>query len=348
MALELEFIINDESVNRYGYRVLSAGIQTGNFLKNPVCLVQHRSEYLSVGKWKELKVAGNKFIAKLEFDEGDEEAVKIYNKYKNGYMSAVSISILEITESEDPKYLLPGQKYPTILECELLEISLVTVPGNANSLKLMNKEGKEKQLSLLTENVDINQNQNKNMTEEQLKAENDKLRKQLAAELADMHCKRGVITASELDFYKKAAENDYDGTKKVLEAKVVAKAEDNTNAKQLAAQLVEMHQKRGAITATELAFYTKAAEGDYEGTKKVLEAKKGTEGLEKFVNNLSNDKNANSDTEDRSKWGFKEWYQKDLDGLQKMETEKPEDYKKLQLSYRNQLKSENVYIPTEE
>lgn len=347
MALELEFVINDESVNRYGYRILSAGIKTDNFLKNPVCLVQHRSEYLSVGKWKNLKVDGNKFTATLEFDEGDEEAVKIYNKYKNGYMSAVSISMLEISESTDVKYLLPGQKYPTILECELLEISLVTVPGNANSLKLMNAEGKEKQLSLITQNSD-NQNQNKKMTEEQLKAENDKLKKQLAAELADMHCKRGVITASELDFYKKAAENDYEGTKKVLEAKVVAKAEDNTNAKQLAAQLVEMHQKRGAITATELDFYKKAAEGDYEGTKKVLEAKKGTEGLGEFVNNLSNDKNANSNTEDRSKWGFNDWYKKDLDGLQKMETEKPDEYKKLQLAYRNQLKAENVYIPAED
>lgn len=347
MELELEFVINDESVNRYGWWFLSNGGKWENFLKNPVALVQHKNEYLSVGRWKDINVKEGILTAKCEFDEEDPMAVKIYKKYKNGFMSAISLSLMEIVSTDDSKYLKHGQKYPTVLEWEPLEISFVTVPGNANSLKLMNAEGKEKQLSLITQNSD-NQNQNKKMTEEQLKAENDKLKKQLAAELADMHCKRGVITASELDFYKKAAENDYEGTKKVLEAKVVAKAEDNTNAKQLAAQLVEMHQKRGAITATELDFYKKAAEGDYEGTKKVLEAKKGTEGLGEFVNNLSNDKNANSNTEDRSKWGFNDWYKKDLDGLQKMETEKPEEFKRLQLAYRNQLKSENVYIPAED
>ncbi len=348
MALELTFIINDESVNRYGYRILSAGIQTENFLKNPVCLVQHKNEYLSVGKWKGFKQESVKLSAVLEFDEGDEDAVKIYNKYKNGYMSAVSLSMLEITESEDPKYLLAGQKYATILECELLEISLVTVPGNANSLKLLAPDGKEKKLSLLTINNNDHKNQIKMVTKtpEELQTENDGLKKTLAVNLVKQHLDRGAITVDNKDFFEKNAVLDYEGTEKAL-TKLPSKNEENGGAKQLAAQLVEMHQKRGAITAQELDFYKKAAEADYDGTKKVLELKKGNEGLDGFVKDLSGASRSQSDPDDRSKWNFLDWYKKDIDGLQKLEIEKPEDHRKLLAAYQLEMRKSGTYIPSE-
>ncbi|MCX6232626.1 MAG: HK97 family phage prohead protease [Bacteroidetes bacterium] len=350
MALELDFIINDESVNRYGYRIISAGINTENFLKNPICLYQHSSENLSIGRWKNLRVEGNVFKATLEFDETDDFAKKLYNKYKNKYMSAVSLSMLRITETDDPKYLLPGQRCETVLECELLEMSLVTVPGNANSIKLFNKDGEECKLNFIVENKNSNQIQTKmaiTKTVEELQADNDKLKKQLAADLIKKHQERGAINADNALFFENSAMLDYDGTKLALE-KLPSKKDDTGDTKKLAAQLIEMHQKRGAITAQELAFYTKAAESDYEGTKKILEAKKGTEVLDNIVSNLSTDKTKQSDSKDRSKWNFSEWYKNDLDGLQKMETEKPEDYKKLQLAYREDLKKEGTYIPSED
>ena len=107
-----------------------------------------------------------------------------------------------------------------------------------------------------------------------------------------------------------------------------------------------MHQKRGAVTNQELNFYTKAAESDYEGTKKVLEGKKGTDGLEKFVKDLSNGKIADADN--KSKWTYADWYKKDLDGLQKMEAENPEGHKTLLDAYRLSMRKDGTYVPTEQ
>ncbi len=344
MPLEHKFLINDESVNRYGYRILSSGINTENFLKNPVCLVSHEGKSLSIGKWKDLKIEGKNFSATLEFDEKDPLAVMIANKYAKGYMNACSLSMLELEDSSDPTLLLPGQKYPTVTKCELLEISIVNVPGNANAITLLLQNGEEKKLSLIDTNENSNKNRNVMTKEEELKAENEQLKKQRALELVNTHLQRGAITNENKEFFEKNAVLDYDSTKKALEG-MSSKDDQSTTKKQLAVQLVELHQKRGAITAKELDFYTKSAEADYEGTKKVLEGMKGTEGLGDFVKSLDGTKG--SEAEDKSKWTYLDWYKKDLEGLQKMETEKPDQFKKLLLETRENMRKEGV-LPVEE
>ena len=345
MPLEHKFLINDESVNRYGYRILSSGINTENFLKNPVCLVSHEGKSLSIGKWKDLKIEGKNFSATLEFDEKDPLAVMIANKYAKGYMNACSLSMLELEDSSDPTLLLPGQKYPTVTKCELLEISIVNVPGNANAITLLLQNGEEKKLSLIDTNENSNKNRNVMTKEEELKAENEQLKNQRALELVATHVKMGAVPEVSKGFYENSAKLDYEGTKTALEA-LPSKEDQNVGKKELAAQLVEMHQKRGAINAQQLDFYTKSAESDYEGTKKVLEGMKGTDGLGDFVKSLDGTKG--SEAEDKSKWTYLDWYKNDLEGLQKMETEKPDQHKKLLLECRAGLQKEGVMGKVEE
>ena len=126
-VLERDFIITDESVNRYGWRLLVGGVDLDGFIKNPVCCVQHSTWLIPVGKWKNVRVDGQELKGTVEFDRNDDEAVRLYWKYEDGYMNAVSLNVAPIEESDDAAMILPGQKYPTLTKSELLEISLVTI-----------------------------------------------------------------------------------------------------------------------------------------------------------------------------------------------------------------------------
>jgi len=132
-VLEHDFIITDESVNRYGWRLLVAGIDLAGFL-------------IPVGKWKNLRIDGGEFKGTVEFDRNDPDAIKLYWKYTDGYMNAVSIHVVPLEENGDPAALLPGQTRPTVTKCELIEISLVTVPGQKNAVKLSTPDGNEYKL----------------------------------------------------------------------------------------------------------------------------------------------------------------------------------------------------------
>jgi len=49
MPKTLDFCISDNSVNRLGFRILTSGIHTENFEKNPVAMLAHNHETLPLG-----------------------------------------------------------------------------------------------------------------------------------------------------------------------------------------------------------------------------------------------------------------------------------------------------------
>lgn len=323
--LLIDFLIIDESINRYGYRIMVDGINIDGFLKNPVCCVQHNTYDVSVGRWTNLRKEDGKLLGTLEFDADDDTAKKLYNKYKKGYMNAVSLSIIPIEESEDPKYLLPGQTLPTVTKSELLEISLVTIPGLKNAVKLVKPDGSEYKLSLITNKRTMENNK----TVEQLQQELNELQKLNAENLVKLHQQRGVVQEDEIDALISLALTDYKALARLLEARKVEKGVVTDVAK----QLVALHAQRLALTPEEIAFYEKAASMDYEGTKKILEARKGIETINAFVNNL--EFNANKQ-DDRSKWTYLDWYKKDLNGLQSMAKNDPARFKRLEAEFLNE------------
>jgi len=329
--LELDFVIVDDSVNRYGYRILVEGINLDGFLKNPVCPLQHNTYDVSVGRWKNLKVEGGRLTGTLEFDGDDESAVKLYNKYKKGYMNAVSLAIIPIEESDDPMYLLPGQKYPTVTKSELLEVSLVTVPGQKNAVRLVKPDGTAYQLSLLTKNRSMENEKNL----EQLQQELAEARRLNAENLVKLHKARGVVQDEEEQSLITLALTDYKSVSQLLEARKTNGSND------LAKQLVALHAERLGLTAEEVAFYEKAATADYEGTRRVLEARKGKDALDTFLLNMKSTPAAGAD--DRSSWTYLDWYKKDLPGLQLMAKNDPDRFKRLEADFLNESKRQGIY-----
>lgn len=136
----MRFICSDETLNSYGFYVLTAGIDTRRFLQNPIMLWNHSRSYgskndvLPIGCWKDIKIEDGKLTADAVFDEKDDFARQIAGKVNDGIIRACSIGIRVLTTSAESQYLKPGQTRETVIACELKEISLCDIPANGNAV----------------------------------------------------------------------------------------------------------------------------------------------------------------------------------------------------------------------
>ena len=120
--LEFDFVICDNTLNRKGWRLLVDGIDLTAFNANPICCFRHEVRDIPVGRWKNVRVEGEKLLGTVEFDRNDEFAVKLYWKYADGFMKACSLWIDPIEESDNASLLVPGQRYGTVTKSELLKM----------------------------------------------------------------------------------------------------------------------------------------------------------------------------------------------------------------------------------
>lgn len=133
----MRFIISDESVNRYGYRILSRGMSTISFEKNPVVFYNHGTYNLPIGKGKDLRHEPDGTITlDIDFDTEDEQALAVQKKAERGFLNACSVGIDVLETSADAAFVLAGQTRPTVTRSELLELSICGIPGNRNALRL--------------------------------------------------------------------------------------------------------------------------------------------------------------------------------------------------------------------
>jgi len=133
----MQFIISDESVNRYGYRILSKGMSTTSFEKNPVVFYNHGTYNLPIGKGKNLQHQLDGTITlDIDFDMEDAQAVAVQQKAERGFLNACSVGIDVLETSAEASLVLAGQTRPTVTRSELLELSICGIPGNRNALRL--------------------------------------------------------------------------------------------------------------------------------------------------------------------------------------------------------------------
>lgn len=143
-----EIRVHNEDLNSYGFWVLTEGIDTSAFNANPIMLYNHnrsfggnKDEQLPIGIWQNLKIAGSEITGIPEFDESDTFAVQIKSKYEKKHLRAASIGIQILEWSEDPKYIKPGQRMPTVTKSVLKEISIVDIPSNKAAIQLYDSDG---------------------------------------------------------------------------------------------------------------------------------------------------------------------------------------------------------------
>ena len=134
------FILHDETVNTYGFRMLTAGANLDEFRKNPVMLINHADYELPIGRWENIRIEGAQILADAVFDENDERAVRVMKKVEDGFIRAASIGTWPPEElSAAPELKLDGQTMPTVTKWTVREASIVTIGANHNALAMYDR-----------------------------------------------------------------------------------------------------------------------------------------------------------------------------------------------------------------
>ncbi len=142
----MKVIFSTEQLNSYGFWVATLGIGLDRFKKNPILLHDHREWTLPIGKVENIRIENNELVGDVTFDESDERGLQLKNKYEKGFMNAFSIGFEILELSDESVNLKQGQIRKTVTKCELIEISVVTIPSNANAVRLY-KKGQKVELS---------------------------------------------------------------------------------------------------------------------------------------------------------------------------------------------------------
>ena len=170
--LEIKHIISTKNLDRYGTFIIPTGAKVENFLRNPKVLWYHNHdeavEKIPIARTTKLEIENDKIIATTRFDRNNPFAVKVFNAYKDGFLSAWSIGFApkdwipvnaENVDELSKKYELNFTKKDlervqkqymwgvfVIHKWELLEYSAVPVGANQDAL-VLTEEGMEEMLT---------------------------------------------------------------------------------------------------------------------------------------------------------------------------------------------------------
>ena len=124
----IRFVASTEDTARDGMIIEASAWDLANFKRNPVFLWAHQmtGERPPIGKATDIFTRDRALIADIQFDQGDPFARQVEQKYRNGFLSAVSVSW-------DTRKMEPGPP-PRITKAELLEISAVPIPSDPGAL----------------------------------------------------------------------------------------------------------------------------------------------------------------------------------------------------------------------
>lgn len=135
------FVLHDETVNTYGFRMLTSGANLAEFRKNPVMLLDHNDWSLPIGRWENIRIEGGQILADAVFDMRDPKAAEVARKVEENFIRMASIGAWPPEEkTDDPLYKLPGQTGATVTKWTVREASIVTIGANHNALAFYDRE----------------------------------------------------------------------------------------------------------------------------------------------------------------------------------------------------------------
>jgi hypothetical protein len=313
-------IVSDNRENIYKCIVLTSGIDTTDYLRNPVMLLNHDPNIL-LGAIEDLHVFEDQLIGKPVFDNDNAEASKWKGKWERGYLKASSVD-LDIKETE----VINGKLY--ITKSTLCEVSLTPVPGNKNALRLTRNGksfGKDDVKILLSANS-ISNTMNK---------------LQLMAKALGLS-----LTASEDDVLSKIealVESANAKADELNKLKLAIKEKEDAAAAEFERQCIQLIDNAASVgkiskDAATKETYLRFAKADFAGTKKMLDGIAEHVSLSSRINNSDTP----SHGDDRSGWSLKDWEKKDSHGLRLMKKSNPDQYNALLAKLSNELKTKGA------
>lgn len=324
--LKKSFVLSDQTVNQYGFVVLTSGINLERFRQNPVMLYNHMDDGADakvIGRWENIRIEENKLMADPVFDMEDPFAKEIAGKVERGFMKGASVWV-DFDVNDDVKLNVEGfPKIPVVFRSELMEGSIVPIPNNKNSIRL--RAGGE----LITDNalaVKLSATQNQPII--------DTMKKQLlfaqvlgmtlAADASEDH----VFEATKSKVDKLAAERDeYKDKFEKLEAKL--KKEEETKV----TSLIDGAVTSGKLKADQKDHFSKLAKLDFDSTKSIIDGMVAHTTISDKLNALNAGKEGDKQNPFEGK-GYKELMKSDagskyLAKLKVGSTEEKAEFKKL-------------------
>ena len=142
--------LTDDSLNSYGSRILTSGVDVSQYERNPVLLYMHERGKV-IGYMKDLEVKDGEITGEPVFDCATELSRQCKRQWEVGSLRMVSIGIDVLELSEKPEHIVPGQNAPTITKSKIFETSIVDIGANDNAI-VMHHNGKQITLGRDSEN----------------------------------------------------------------------------------------------------------------------------------------------------------------------------------------------------
>lgn len=140
MNKSYKFTVHDESVNTYGFRMLTDGANLTEFEKNPVILYNHNDWETPIGRADKVYKENGTIVAEIVFDTDDPKAAEIAGKVERGFLRMASVGAWPPEEATDDELMkLDGQIGPTITRWTLREISICPIGANHNALAMYDR-----------------------------------------------------------------------------------------------------------------------------------------------------------------------------------------------------------------
>ena len=144
-ASTLDFIVSDETLDRYNEVIVASGWKLDNYVRNPVFQNSHQYGDIiyTIGRalTTEVRTMQGRTVLyqRVEFATEANPIAKIaYNLYKGKFLNAVSVGFIPLQWENGEPGNLWNRRYT---EQELLEVSAVGMPANPNALALGLKAG---------------------------------------------------------------------------------------------------------------------------------------------------------------------------------------------------------------
>lgn len=302
------FILSDDTVNSYGFRIDIENSDLERFQTNPVMFYNH---WDFIGSWENIRIEDGKLLAEPVFmdDENETTALKVSKRVENGFLKAASlgINILKWEETE-------GE--PPIATVEVFECSIVDIPSNANAVTLYDTNGQKLEgeaISLALNAIKTNSTQEKTEKKTDMKLN--------AKSLTVL----GLTEKSSDDSINEAIDNLAKQNAQLSADNDKLKADSEAQKQKAIDALISTALNDGRITADKKEKFEKLAATDLElatDTINALPAKKTLSGKEDL-------ENPKTELGDRESWTFADWRKKDTAGLLALKKENPEKYQEI-------------------
>lgn len=137
--------LTNDSLNSYGTRVLTDGLDIEQYNRNPVLLWMHYRGQV-IGTVTDLRREHGEITGLLNFDEASELSQRCKKQWEFGSLRMVSVGIDILEWSDDPNLAVEGQTMATITKSKLTEVSVVDIGANDDAIRL-NYQGQQLNLS---------------------------------------------------------------------------------------------------------------------------------------------------------------------------------------------------------